>query len=87
MEHEALKEKVIEHSFRLDSNERLAEQHNKEIGALRMATNQLRLDLNDAMSGLRAELKTSVNKMIIAAGLIVLLGENALPVILKMVGI
>ena len=75
MDDREMKEKVLEHGFRIDAMERLTMQHNLEMRTLSDAIVELRKDLNSA-----------VNKMIIALIVLAFLGDGALPLISKLVG-
>lgn len=63
-------QKVIEHEYRLDASERLAEQHNHELGALRESQDaikdelrELRTDINSGMNSARDLVRTAVQAL------------------------
>ena len=78
---------TIEHGYRLQATERLAEQHNAEIGKMREKISGLRDELNSVANALRKEHQTANNKFVMLLILVALLGDSALPMILKTVGL
>lgn len=76
MDNGQMHEKILEHGFRIDATERLAEQHNIEMRTLANAITDMRKDLNSA-----------VNKMLFAIIAVAFLGDSAGPMILKLIGV
>jgi chromosome segregation ATPase len=75
MKPEDIQEKLMEHSFRLESYDRLFQQHNQELIALK-----------ESMTQLKDELGKVTNRLIIALIVVTALGENAMPLLLKLTG-
>jgi len=72
---EEIKNKLMEHDFRLQAYERLLEQHNVELS-----------ELKNSNDSLKNELSKVTNRLIIAMIVVALLGENAVPLLAKLAG-
>jgi chromosome segregation ATPase len=75
MKPEEIQETLMEHRFRLESYDRLFQQHNQELVALK-----------ESMTQLKDELGKVTNRLIIALIVVTALGENAMPILLKLTG-
>ena len=70
-----VREKLLEHRYRLDTMEGLIGQHNEELATL-----------NTSLSELKDALNQSINKFILVLVVIVGLGESAGPIIANLMG-
>lgn len=70
-----VRDKLMEHGFRLESYDRLFEQHTKELS-----------ELKKGFELLKNELSRVTNRLIMAMIIVALLGENAVPLLVKLSG-